>query len=438
MITPYGEIVIHSAVWEQPPMRAALARRDIGAVYRMLTRAGVSQRQIAHQTGQAQSEVSEIMQGRQVMGYAVLARIAEGLGIPRGLMGLACAQRCAPQPPPIKEVDEKAKARALLAVASTALFGRPVLGAVLQLPTQEEPPTPLPSRLAMADVTALQEMTRRLEIVAKAYGGSADMLSPVAAHAERLLRVPGSEAIKRDLAGAIAELHTVAGWAAFDARQDKTALYHFIRAMELGADTVDGFAFSKAVYLAGVATAERGHYNDGLKLLQLGRISLDSVPPTPRTRELTSWLAADSADVLARMDQVAAARSELAAARDSWRAPDADDQADMSWVTALVELTLGRLEMAARLVAASVRHWEGTADRRQAALGGITLAIIHVRAGEPDAHELAHQAITTVARLRSVRARDRLAPLAAELESRRSTAAWRLAGLARRVMANSA
>jgi hypothetical protein len=289
----------------------------------------------------------------------------------------------------------------------------------------------------MADVTALREMTRRLEIVAKAYGGSADMLTPVAAHAERLLPVPAPEAIKKDLVIAIAELHTVAGWAAFDGRQDKTASYHFARAMELGADADDGFAFSKAAYLAGVATAERGHYNDGLKLLQLARISLDSAPATPRTRELTAWLAADSADVLARMNHMAAARSELAAARESWLAPNADDQADMAWVTALVELTLGRLDVAERLMAASSRHWEGTADRRQAALGGITLAVIHVRAGESRAHELAHRAITTVAELRSARACDRLASLAGELESRRGTAASRLAGLARRVMANS-
>src|SRR6185312_776156 len=124
---------------------------------------------------------------------------------------------------------------------------------------------------------------------------------------------------------AIAELHTVAGWAAFDAHQDSTSSNHFARAMELSAD--DGVMFGKAAYLSGVATAERGHYNDGLKLLQLGKISLDSAPATPRTRELASWLAADSAVVLARMNQVDAARGALAMASDTWCAPDADDQA---------------------------------------------------------------------------------------------------------------
>ena len=40
-------------------------------------------------TGQSQPEVSAIMHGRRVMAYDVLVRIADGLGIPRGLMGLA-------------------------------------------------------------------------------------------------------------------------------------------------------------------------------------------------------------------------------------------------------------------------------------------------------------------------------------------------------------
>src|SRR5256886_10149679 len=75
--------------WEKPEMRNALAAREVSSVYRQLRRTGVSQRQIAAMTGQSQSEVSEILKGRQVMAYDVLARIADGLGVPRGYMGLA-------------------------------------------------------------------------------------------------------------------------------------------------------------------------------------------------------------------------------------------------------------------------------------------------------------------------------------------------------------
>ena len=57
--------------WEEPDMRQAVAARDISTVYRLLRRVGISQRQIAALTGQSQSEVSEILKGRQVMAYDV-------------------------------------------------------------------------------------------------------------------------------------------------------------------------------------------------------------------------------------------------------------------------------------------------------------------------------------------------------------------------------
>lgn len=67
----------------------ALAARDITAVYKLLHSAGVSQRDIATMTGQSQSEVSEILNGRQVMAYEVFVRVADGRSVPRGLMGLS-------------------------------------------------------------------------------------------------------------------------------------------------------------------------------------------------------------------------------------------------------------------------------------------------------------------------------------------------------------
>src|SRR5947208_16298858 len=88
-VDPALDSGIPPAVWEHPVMRAALARRDLAAVYRRLQAAGVSQRRIAALTGQSPSEVYEVLNGRQVMAYDVLARIADGLGIPRGYLGLA-------------------------------------------------------------------------------------------------------------------------------------------------------------------------------------------------------------------------------------------------------------------------------------------------------------------------------------------------------------
>jgi transcriptional regulator with XRE-family HTH domain len=74
---------------EGDDIRAALAARDIGTVYRHLRRLGVSQRHIAQLTDQSQSEVSEILRGRQVRNVWVLERVADGLGVPRAWLGVS-------------------------------------------------------------------------------------------------------------------------------------------------------------------------------------------------------------------------------------------------------------------------------------------------------------------------------------------------------------
>lgn len=81
------QAAIDPAVWEGPSMRAALRNRDVGEIYRLLKRHGVSQRRIGALTGQTQPEVSEISKGRQVMAYDLLARIADGLGMASDELG---------------------------------------------------------------------------------------------------------------------------------------------------------------------------------------------------------------------------------------------------------------------------------------------------------------------------------------------------------------
>ncbi|MGH3754138.1 MAG: hypothetical protein ACRDRP_15875 [Pseudonocardiaceae bacterium] len=66
---------IEPEFFDSEEMRAALTARDIAAVYRLLGRLGVSQRRIAHLTGQSQSEVCEILKGRRVRDVWVLERI---------------------------------------------------------------------------------------------------------------------------------------------------------------------------------------------------------------------------------------------------------------------------------------------------------------------------------------------------------------------------
>jgi transcriptional regulator with XRE-family HTH domain len=424
---------IDPAVFERTDMRQALARRDITTVYRILVDQGLPQRRLAELVGQSQSEVSEILSGRQVQSYAVLERIAQALSVSRGAMGLAYVSN--DEASPIDdEVTEDMRRRALLAAGAIALFSRPVLGQVLELPERPPSPTPLPAQLGKADVSAMTELTTRLEQQAQYYGGSADVLTPVAQRAERLLSVPAGDATKQGMVTAVANLHNVAGWAAYDSHADDAARYHFSRAMSLGNDG-DGYEYARATYLAGVATAEQREYNDGLKFLQLGQMRLEQASQTERVQTLKAWLRADSACMLAHMDNRDQARSALAAALEIWQAPDADDQAEMDWLKGLIDIELDQRDLAQQHVATSVRHWRASPDRRAGVLGEITLAQLYVEAGDRAGPDLAHRAIAGVRELHSVRARERLEPLARALAGRPDNGAQELARYARREMA---
>lgn len=84
---------IDPTLLDDDTVRAALATRDVGTLYRLLGRLGVTQRQIAQLTDQSQSEVCEILKGRKVRDVWVLERITDGLGIPRARMGLSYGER---------------------------------------------------------------------------------------------------------------------------------------------------------------------------------------------------------------------------------------------------------------------------------------------------------------------------------------------------------
>ena len=77
------------SLWDDPRIEEALANRDIATIFKFLQTLGISQRTIARYTAQSQSEISEVLAGRTVARYDVLVRIAIGLGIPRGRLGLA-------------------------------------------------------------------------------------------------------------------------------------------------------------------------------------------------------------------------------------------------------------------------------------------------------------------------------------------------------------
>jgi Helix-turn-helix len=86
-----------AAEWRRPAMAAALEMRDFTTVFRLLQKIGYSQNKIAAMTHQSQPEVSAIIHGRTVMAYDVIRRVADGLGVPPCVVGVASCRDLQPE-----------------------------------------------------------------------------------------------------------------------------------------------------------------------------------------------------------------------------------------------------------------------------------------------------------------------------------------------------
>jgi len=218
-----------------------------------------------------QSEVSEIIRGRQVIGYRVLVKIADGLGIPREWMNLGPAATASVYPGgrdtasgPEAEVDEDVYRRALFDLALVAVANRPLVRArkVVTLPVPA--PVPAPSRILQLHVVKVREFRQMLTDASRAYGSDPEMSSATAAWAHGLLKSPGAEPVRQALMAAVAELDIQAGWAAFDGGLYGRGMRHYTQALELATQAGDAYCQTCVLCYAGLATVERGQPNEGL------------------------------------------------------------------------------------------------------------------------------------------------------------------------------
>lgn len=382
----------------------------------------------------------------------LLVRIAEGLCIPRWKMSLSCydpdGNGHGPHgtyPGRVMVADPREGVspvlrRHVIALGGVTIVGAPIMGfgeVLAELPGPS--PVPLPERLSGVHVAKVQDRTQRIRAASRAYGSDPEGSSAAAGDAMRLLSVPGPEPVKRALQVALSGLHLEAGWEAFDAGLYDRALYHYSRGLALGIEAGDAYCQVAALNFAGLATIEHGHPDDGLKMLQCAQVKARDVP-LDNGREysrvaLEACGLTDSATALAMLGQPDAAYREQGKARELWTPSRDEPCGDLDRPAALLELDRGRLDVAEALAAASVRRWERCPNQRDRTRSRVVLATVHVKAGERGGLGLAHDVITAVGKLTSVRARKRLVPLADALESRRGSDYTELARTARQVAA---
>jgi transcriptional regulator with XRE-family HTH domain len=266
-------------VWNGREMRDALASRNISEIYRQLRRVGVSQRQIAASTGQSQSEVSEILKGRQVMAYDVLARIADGIGVPRGYMGLAydgaTAVRVANSDSDSQvEEDEAVKRRKFLSHAAAVTMGSAVFGSEKSwAPSSAQ--TPTPTHIGMTDVQQIQAATKALRDLDYRYGGGTcrDAVIAQLSWAQQLLDASATEPVKQKLFVSLADMQSLAGWTSFDTGLLDPARGHFGKALEYAKESGDESLVANVLYRMGRVYLHHREPNEALKLFQLGQIA---------------------------------------------------------------------------------------------------------------------------------------------------------------------
>ncbi|WP_285753244.1 helix-turn-helix transcriptional regulator [Lentzea sp. NBRC 105346] len=396
--------------WEEPAMRDALARRDMGVVFRLLTERGVTQQEIAAATRQNQSEISDIIGGRQVMAYDLLERIADGLGIPHGYLGLAYAEG---RDPRTRDEGETAKRAQFLAHAAETVLGEPVFGKVGERDRGSEP-TPIPLRVGAADVKILNRLLDDLTDLENQFGGGL-VLPAVEGQlrwARGLLGATVRDAVRGTLFEAVALLHRRAASAAFDMRDLERARTHALAALQLAHESGAPALQAGLLYTAGRVEQYHGPPDVALRLFQLGYpLSSDQ----PRLRAL---LEVREARCYAAMSMRQEAQRSVAMAIEHFHAESEVpawlrffDESELYAAIGLTWAGLGEHDKAVAALRRSLRS--RPADQvLNRAFDLSELAACHLRGGDHnEGMKVARQALELVAQLNSKRARDRLVPL---------------------------
>lgn len=418
-------------VWEESEMRRALAARDISGVYRLLRRVGISQRQIAALTGQSQSEVSEILKGRQVMAYDVLARVSDGLGVPRGYMGLAYDRATATSvvgPPggALAEEDESVKRRKFVTNAAAVMFGSGALATDGVDWLTNLPQTPVPGRIGMSDVKQVEAATRALRALDYQYGGGAcrDAVVAQLSWGQRLISATSTDVVRQSLFRALADLQNLAGWTTFDVGMLDSSRNHFTRAIEFAKQSGDHGLMSNVLYRMGRVYLHYHAPNDALKLFQLGQIAAQD----SGSELAVAVLCANEAWAYAMMNDPDQTVKLIGRARDEFARADLDeapdwvkffDETDMHAMIGTVHTQLSERDVkySAIAIPAITKALAGYNDAmaRSRAFNLTALATNHLRQGDVDhGVRVGRDALKLAGGLKSARVVDRLEPLAVE------------------------
>ncbi|MET8778517.1 helix-turn-helix transcriptional regulator [Nocardia sp. NPDC004654] len=420
---------IGSALWEHREMREALASRNLKMVYELLQRVGISQRAIARLTGQSASEVYEVLyRGRRIMAYDVLTRIADGLGIPRGYMGLAydettqtaldlAAATCS------INASEREEVRDLLSHAANVTMGTAVSEIAVWWQPFDRATAPAPTRIGPSDIEHVQAITAAMRAIDYRHGGGAcrDAVAAQVRWAQQLLEADCTVHTRQQLLLALADLHNLAGWTSFDVGMYRIARRHFARALELAREGDDHSLAANVLYRMGRLHLHRSMPLEALRFFQLGQIAAQDSGCTITV----AMLCANEGAAYAQLDDRELMFRSLGRAQDEFAR--SDPKSARAWVRFFGEADLHASHGVAltTMPSATTADFDDAIDHIGRAIGMrgpdmtrsrtfelIALATAHLRNGSKERGLRAgYEAVSSASAVRSIRTVDRLAPL---------------------------
>lgn len=303
------------APWRRADVRAALRSRDVPALYRLLIEFGASEADIAERTGQPVAEVSAVLAGRPVTSYDALARLADGLGIPRGLLGMAGTDPGTGQPvtaPDTEEDDVDRRDFLALALGLTVGAGATPLDFARVDPIR----TPAPARVGAGEITQLRTVTGTLSALDRRHGARAvrDAVLAQLRWAEDLCGADLRPESARALHGALAELRSLAGWTSHDVGLDQQAKEYLLAALGSARTAGDSLRVISVLHRLGCVHLADGDPGTALRFFQLGHLSsADS-----GSGSATALLYGHEAKAYADLGQVRQALASLHRAEDAF------------------------------------------------------------------------------------------------------------------------
>ncbi|MEV6242628.1 hypothetical protein [Lentzea sp. NPDC051838] len=290
------------------------------------------------------------------------------------------------------------------------------------------PSLPSPhSKIGLVHVRHLRAMTAALRAVDYRYGGGScrTQVEALLSWCDKAFAHSASAAVRRDFRGAIAELHSLAGWTAFDAGLGGSAHRHFLLALDFAQDED---LVANIRYRMG-----RVHLHHGGPAEALGMFRQASLIAT--SHHTNAILAANQAWCYAEMGQRVPALAMLGRAHDEFARGDVDsaapwaaffDENDLAGITGAIYTTLGRtvdVSFAQPAITALMQAATGYRDdmTRSRTFSLIALSLNHLVAGDADeAAAVAALAVAQTDYMMSARTRKKLEPLHFEAGRRRA------------------